>query len=55
MMDEGQRVRDWKDGGGCSPVRTCLSLHFSEMQGDFAKMQGDRERMPAKSDQISAA
>jgi hypothetical protein len=42
-------------GGGCSPVRTCLSLHFSEMQGDFAKMQGDRERMPAKSDQISAA
>jgi hypothetical protein len=28
-------------GGGRSQDRTCLSLQFGQMQGDFAEMQGD--------------
>jgi hypothetical protein len=40
-------------GGGRSRYRTCLSLHFWEMQGDFDKMQGDHNRSRAKSRRIS--
>jgi Tripartite tricarboxylate transporter family receptor len=41
--------------GGCSPHRTCLSLQFGELQGDFHKMQGGGRRNLAKSHQISIA
>jgi hypothetical protein len=40
-------------GGGCSPIRTRLSLQFREMQGDFDKMQGRGKRSPAKNCQMS--
>jgi hypothetical protein len=34
-------------------IRTCLSLHSWEMQGDFDKMQGGHNRNTAKSQRIS--
>jgi hypothetical protein len=34
-------------------MRTRLSLHFGEMQGDFGEMQGSGKRNPAKGGQIS--
>jgi len=36
-------------------MRTRLSLHFCEMQGDFDEMQGGGKRNPAKSRRISEA
>src|ERR1035438_1089412 len=42
-------------GWGCSRMRTRLSLHFWEMQGDFDVMQGGGKRSPAKSRRISEA
>jgi hypothetical protein len=41
------------NGGGCSPIRTRLSLQFREIQGDFDKMQGRGKRGPAKNCQMS--
>jgi hypothetical protein len=40
-------------GGGCSLLRTCLSLQFGEMQGDFDEMQGRAKPSLAKNHQIS--
>jgi hypothetical protein len=51
--DRETPVRIGLRGGGCSPVRTGLSLHFGELQGDFDEMQGGGKRNPAKSGQIS--
>ena len=55
LIDESPEhsVRMGVRGGGCSLLRTCLSLQFGEMQGDFGELQGRAKRSLAKSHQIS--
>src|SRR5262245_52850816 len=50
-----QPVRIGLRGGGCSRMRTCLSLQIWEKQGEFEEMQGGASCDPAKNAQISRA